>query len=313
MLILVAAKSANQPSPPEPAATESALNPDGQLGNGQVGNFRTTPVGVGLLASGVAALAAGDWHTCAVTTVGGVKCWGENLNGQLGDGTFGTNRPAPVNVIGLSSGVAAVAGGELHSCGLTNAGAVKCWGRNDVGQVGDGTVSSIRTAPADVVDLSSDVVAIAVGGRHTCAVTATGGAKCWGYNASGQLGDGTTMTRFTPVDVLGLAGNAIAIAGGHSHTCGVVQCWGGNVRGTLGDDQACGTICSTPVNVVGLGPKPVGGIAEQPEVAGQPLATGGSSGPGAGMLFGMAVGIAVGAVALGVAARYARMRWRSSR
>ena len=219
----------------------------GQLGNGELGNFITTPVGVGLLASDVAAVAAGDWHTCAVTTVGGVKCWGENLHGQLGDGTFGTDRTSPVNVLGLSSGVVAVAGGEFHSCALTNAGGVKCWGRNEVGQVGDGTISGISTIPEDVADLSSDGVAIAAGGRHSCAVTTTGGAKCWGYNGLGQLGDGTTTTRATPVDVLGLV-NAIAIVAGHSHTCEVVQCWGINSSGQLGSTtiETCNTVpCST--------------------------------------------------------------------
>ena len=110
---------------------------------------RTTPVDVAGLTNGVAAVSGGWFHTCAVTTAGGLKCWGLNSNGQLGDGTT-TDRTTPMDVVGLTSGVAAVSAGSGHTCALTTAGAPKCWGLNTSGQLGDGTQTG-RRPPVDVV------------------------------------------------------------------------------------------------------------------------------------------------------------------
>ncbi len=160
--------------------------------------------------SGVSAIAAGTWHTCALTSSGGVKCWGRNIQGQLGDGTT-TDSPTPVDVSELSSGVSAITAGGAHTCALTSSGGVKCWGN------GYGLTS------AEVNGLSSGVSAIVAGGSHTCALTSGGGVKCWGDNQIGELGDGTTTNSPTPVEVSGLSSGVSAIEAGGSHTCALTS------------------------------------------------------------------------------------------
>ncbi len=158
------------------------------------------------------AISAGASHTCAMISTGGIMCWGTNNFGQLGNGTK-TDSLAPVEVFGLTSGVAAISAGVAHTCAQTAAGGVKCWGYNNAGQLGDGTTTD-RPTPVEVSGLSSGVTTVAAGGLHTCALTAAGGVKCWGYNGSGQLGDGTTTDHFTPVEVSGLSSGVSAIIAG---------------------------------------------------------------------------------------------------
>jgi alpha-tubulin suppressor-like RCC1 family protein len=204
-------------------------------------------------------LSAGNEHTCSLTAAGGVLCWGSNFVGQLGDGST-TMRTAPTAVVGLSSGIRAVAADAGHTCVLTTVGGVKCWGWRWYGQLGDGTdhnsgLGSTSLAVVDVIGLSSGVKSLVAGRNFTCALTFTGGVKCWGNNDSGRLGDGTTTSRSTPVDVVGLTSGVQAIAAGDNHACAVtaaggVKCWGINQRGQIGDGTH--TMRTTPVDVVGL-------------------------------------------------------------
>lgn len=230
----------------------------GNNGNGNLGDNTTTqrltPVNVSGLASGVASISSGRYfensHTCAVTTSGGAKCWGNNYSGKIGDGTT-THRLIPVDVTGLTSGVASISSGGLHTCALTTSGGAKCWGSNDNGRLGDGTISQSNTA-VDVSGLTSGVASIVTDGSHTCALTTIGGAKCWGFNAWGQLGDGSTTQRLTPVDVSGLTSGVSSISTGNSYTCALTtsgggKCWGNNGYGQLGDGTT--TMGLTPVDV----------------------------------------------------------------
>jgi alpha-tubulin suppressor-like RCC1 family protein len=151
------------------------------------------PVVVTGLPGGVAAVSAGNSHTCAVTTAGHLKCWGSNLRGQLGDGTI-TYRATPVDVVGLTSGVAAVSAGGFHTCALTTSGEVKCWGANAYGQLGGGPgpPPTNQTTPVDLFNATMAAAAVSAGDYHTCVLTTADGIRCWGWNTSGQLGDGTT-------------------------------------------------------------------------------------------------------------------------
>jgi alpha-tubulin suppressor-like RCC1 family protein len=214
-------------------------NAHGQLGDGTT-NDHLTPVDVSGLTSGMQAISAGNYHTCALTTGGGVQCWGHNEYGQLGDGTT-NDRLTPVDVSGLTSSVQAISAGNYHTCALTRGGRVKCWGRNEYGQLGDGSQND-RLTPVDVIGLTSVVQAISAGGEHTCALTTSGGVKCWGSNVHGQLGDSTQISRPWPGPggVTGLNSGVQAISAGWDHTCalttgGGVKCWGYNGYGQLGD------------------------------------------------------------------------------
>ena len=201
----------------------------------------------------IASISAGGGHTCALTTSGGAKCWGENSDGRLGDGMW-ADTAVPVDVRHLTSGVAAISAGGNHTCALTTTGGVKCWGRNTEGELGDGTTVTSKL-PVDVTGLSTGVAAISAGGAHTCVLTDSGGVKCWGDGREGQLGNGAISTSSTPVDVVGLTSGVTAISAGDAHTCAItdedfVKCWGYNRYGQLGD--ASTTTSLTPVYVDGL-------------------------------------------------------------
>ena len=202
-------------------------------------------------------------HTCALTksSDAGLRCWGNNSSGQLGDGT-NTQRNEPVAVVGLSNGVAAVGVGSNFSCALLTSGHVKCWGDNSNGQLGTGPDRDPSLIPVPVLSSSgaplTDVTSLSVGNLHACVLLSTGGAKCWGDNLSGQLSDGTNTSTEFPVQVTGNAsfsGNLQAIDAGQQHTCialpgGSVYCVGDNSYYQLGDGTSNSSL--PPQSVSGL-------------------------------------------------------------
>jgi len=224
----------------------------GQLGIRATPTGRSpVPVNVARLGSGVRTMAAGSGHTCALMTVGAVKCWGA---GYASGST--TPTATPVDIPGLSSGVKDIAAGDDQTCVITSVGGAKCWGWNINGQLGNGSTTFSYT-PVDVSGLTSGVSAISAGLGFTCAVTSGGGAKCWGWNEDGQLGNGarSVYPGTTPVDVTGLTSGVSAIAAGSHHTCaltrgGGVKCWGSNDYGQLGNGSRRSS--TSPVNVAGL-------------------------------------------------------------
>ncbi len=252
-------------------------NYSGQLGDGLMvhsscggEDCSLVPVAVSGLASGVAAISVGGGHACALTTGGGVKCWGDNTYGALGDGTT-TNRWAPVDVSGLTSGVVAIAAGGAHTCAVTTSGGVLCWGSNGDGELGVGSQSHSSCSgedcsllPLPVPSLPSGVTTVAAGDSDTCVLTTGGGVKCWGWNGYGcELGDGMVThshcggedCSLVPVDVSGLASGAVALAVGLYANCaatsaGKVECWGSNFVGSVGDGLQ--TDAFVPTEVVGF-------------------------------------------------------------
>jgi len=181
-----------------------------------------------------------------------IQCSGENTNGQLGDGTT-TNQSAPVTVSGISTATS-VSAGFRQTCALLNNNTVNCWGLNSSGQLGDGTTVD-KSTPVTVSGIST-ATSVSVGGGseegHSCSLLSNNSVKCWGNNGYGQLGDGTTTDRSTPVLVSGIS-TAIAISAGFRHTCALlsdstVQCWGYNNQGQLGDRTKASSF--TPVNVL---------------------------------------------------------------
>ena len=217
----------------------------GQLGRGEIGDegglATTLPI--------ASAVAAGEDFACAVVQDGAVACFGRNLHGRLGepedlsptctsaDGVAGPCRTTPHVVPGLDPAVAVTAGGE-HVCALSREGAVRCWGANGEGQLGDGGLSS-RAAPAPV-GIPARVLEIAAGNLHSCALLADGTVRCWGDNQLGQLGNGTRTDALTPVEVSGLDRVVHISSDARSdHTCalradGTAVCWGENNDGELG-------------------------------------------------------------------------------
>jgi alpha-tubulin suppressor-like RCC1 family protein len=230
-------------------------NDRGQLGDGTT-VARSTPVAVsgGARFQTVTAGGFGVGHTCGLTTGNEALCWGDNERGQLGNGASDvTGHSSPAPVAGGFAFTALHAGLGRHTCALLASGAAFCWGENTFGGLGNG--SRIDSAVPSAVVGGFSFAQLRAGGflGHTCGLTSSGAAVCWGENERGQVGDGTTLDRSTPVAVAGgLAFTSLDL--GSRHTCGhasvgFVYCWGSGAAGQVGDDSTSNR--AAPVRVAG--------------------------------------------------------------
>jgi alpha-tubulin suppressor-like RCC1 family protein len=209
----------------------------GQLGDGTT-EARSAPRAVVDLED-VTQIDAGRDHTCALRGDGRVFCWGAGMDGQLGAEVEGGFAPRPREIPDVGEGVTAIATGGTHTCALLEGGRVRCFGANDSGQLGVGEVGGQDAfrPPSDVQGIEG-ATELALGSRFSCARLGDGRVACWGANPFGQLGDGTTDQRSSPVFVVDVA-DVTHVACGALHTCavqasGTVSCWGANRAAQLG-------------------------------------------------------------------------------
>ena len=240
---------------------------------GEMANLGTVYLG-----SPAVAIAAGGQHTCALLVGGSVKCWGMNNYGQLGydstDNKGGAaGEMANLGTVHLGSPAIAIAAGWYHTCALLEGGSIKCWGFNNVGQLGYDSTDEKGNAVGEMANLGtvylgSPAIAIAVGSWHTCALLVGGNIKCWGMNNYGQLGynstdaKGDTAGDMASLGTVYLGAQVSSIAAGGQHTCvllkgdgskggsakggsakggsakgGSAKCWGHGSNGQLGYDS----------------------------------------------------------------------------
>jgi len=209
------------------------------------GEGSTTP-NLNSYVNNVAQVVMGNAHTCVLTNDNSVKCWGDNQDGQLGDGNIPTDSYLPVTPIGLESQVTSLSAGHYYSCATTESGSVLCWG-NSFGA---------HPVPTQIPGLDSGYVATALGAAHACALSVTGTVKCWGQNYLNQLGNGNNENSALPVNVL-LNANATSISSYLYHTCvttstGGAKCWGWSTSGELGNNST--ELTTVPVDVITINP-----------------------------------------------------------
>jgi hypothetical protein len=221
-------------------------NNSGQLGDGTDERMRSEPTLVKeptaphLVKLPFATISAGRIHSCGVTTGGRPFCWGSNDRGQLGRPIAAlpdSKEPIEVGQDASSFDFKAIAAGGNHTCAVSFAGQAFCWGLGREGELGNGTNDVNNFVPQLVLGGAS-VDSITAGFGHSCALTTSGAAICWGTNTEGQLGDGGNNNATSPAAVSG-GQTFVAISAGYSHTCaltagGAAYCWGRNAEGQLG-------------------------------------------------------------------------------
>ena len=227
-------------------------NQGGQLGDDA--SNRSTPTQIGS-ETNWALISAGNSHSIALKSDGTLWGWGENLFGQLGDGTTSSNRTTPTQEATGATNWTAISGGGSHSMALKSDGTLWAWGKNQFGQVGDGTTSSNRSTPTQEATGATNWTAISAGHEFTVALKSDGTLWAWGNSSYGQLGDGTILPnlthtyRSTPTQEATGATNWALISAGGKHSMalksdGTLWGWGRNSGGQLGDGTT--TDISTP-------------------------------------------------------------------
>lgn len=237
-------------------------NINGELGsNVGISSLIPVPVDGGL---SFTTISSGFNHTCGLTPAGRAYCWGRNSSGELGDGST-TASSVPVAVVGPLSGApltfVSLSAGMQHTCAITNAASMYCWGWNFGGQLGDGSTTSSSVPVAVLGPLSSSPLefsTVSAGSRATCGITTAGATYCWGDNTYGQLGDGSNNSSRRPIAVASPLGGSLlsftSLSAANAFTCGITTsaaayCWGSNTYGALGDGT--NTDSNRPVPVSG--------------------------------------------------------------
>ena len=239
------------------------MSPDGKgLANVNTGEYiplvdgRTLPIKFRIEVGAKARMEdvqAGENHTCSVADDGRAYCAGLNVRGQLGVGYESTLSYAPVLVVGDHSFQSVAAGGD-HTCGITTDNDAYCWGDNWFGQLGTGTYNDTSEAPA-LVTGGHKFRSLSLGFDHTCGITLSGDAYCWGYNGYGQLGNGSISYIVPNPSRTLLPAAAASLTLGGIHTCGIATdniayCWGSASRGRIGNGKSSG-VYSSPQAVAG--------------------------------------------------------------
>lgn len=265
-------------------------NTDGELGDGTFKGPETCPWSEGAVIAcsrkpvevpgitNAVQLTAGELGACVLLSTHHVECWGDDEDGELGNGAPGPQEcggplsgptpcsTKPVEATGITTATQ-VAAGAYETCAALSSGRIDCWGDNEDGELGDGTTTgpesclqvsggdriACSATPVQVADITS-ATQVSAGSEQACAVLSTGRAFCWGANGKGELGDGTTTSFDTPVEVAVISG-VTQVSAGNSFDCalessGRVYCWGYNWAGQLGDDSPLGS--DEPVEVFGL-------------------------------------------------------------
>ncbi len=245
------------------ASGQLGLDTTAQLGDqpGEMAALGTVNLGAGRTAT---AVTTGPNHTCALLDNGAVKCWGAGASGRLGQGSTATlgdqaGEMAALQPIDLGAGrtATAVVAGASYTCALLDNGTVKCWGLGTTGTLGQDSTDTLGDQAGEMAALppinlgaGRTALAITAAGTHSCALLDDHTIKCWGSNANGELGQGSTanlgdqageMAALTPVD-LGAGRTALSVTAGANHTCALlddhtVKCWGANASGQLGQDS----------------------------------------------------------------------------
>jgi hypothetical protein len=219
--------------------------PSGFLENDFVNDVQTSSLGASIEALGLGRLDLGRDHSCGLTSTGTAYCWGESDFGRLGNAASSPDQSSPVAVAAPTGGsvltFSSIAAGDSHTCGLTITGAAYCWGSNNAGKLGKGSSGSSNVPVAVAAPTGGTVLVfsnLGAGNNHTCGLTTTGAAYCWGQGTSGELGNGASVASDVPVPVSGGHIFSSLMVGG-IHTCGITSeglayCWGNNTSGQLG-------------------------------------------------------------------------------